>query len=100
MGWAFFNFKNTMITSISPEFHGNAGETYYFSVTGHSGHTTKFQIQDQLGWHDVADTNGDVEHTESHMGVFRMPTTGLFKVDISGGTGDLSVVCNKMKKPK
>ena len=88
-----------MLTSTTQEFSARGGELYYFSVTGHNGHTTKFQIEDALGWHDVPDDNGDVDHTTAHMGSFRMPFKGQFRVFIAGGTGELSIAVTGVTRP-
>jgi len=86
-----------MVTDKTTEFDGIAGMLYYFSITGHNGHTTKFQIEDSLGWHDVADENGDVEHTDTHLGSFRMPHTGRYRINVAGGTGDICIMCSHVR---
>jgi len=80
-----------MLTSTTQEFDVRAGVLYYFSITGHNGHTTKIQLNDELGWHDVPDNNEVIEHTTAHMGSFRMPNSTKIQVHISGGTGDLCI---------
>jgi hypothetical protein len=88
-----------MLSSTTQEFAARGGELYYFSVTGHNGHTTKIQIQDELGWHDVVDDNGDIEHTTEHMGSLRMPFKGQMRVHVDGGSGDLCMVFTGVTRP-
>ena len=88
-----------MLKSTTQEFDARGGELYYFSITGHNGHTTKIQIEDALGWHDVPDDNGDIEHVTEHMGSFRMPYQGKFRIHVSGGSGDLSMAITGVRRP-
>ena len=81
-----------MLLSATTPLDAVGGELYYFMVTGHNGHTTKFQVEDELGWHDIPDDNDVIEHTDTHMGAFRMPRQNArYQLVITGGTGDIAL---------
>ena len=71
------------------------GELYYFNVSGHNGHSTKFQLKTELDapydWVDVPDDEDVVDHTTAHQGNLACPAQrGQFKLIVTGGTGDVS----------
>jgi hypothetical protein len=68
------------------------------AITQHNGHTTKLIIEDVDGTVlELSDENDVIEHTTDWVVTTNGNPTGVMKLDVTGGTGELVVTYNAVK---